>query len=92
MYGAGQKYTEKQENGYWCGTLGSLQHTEKEQQRAKEAKQTLRIAIKEVRASTQNRSKDEEEAVERRQEKKQSRTRNKNAPRTGRAHRREDKE
>ena len=55
------------ETGEWI--LGSLQHTEKEQQRAKEAGQTLRIAIKEEQANIQNRSKNEEEAVERRQDK-----------------------
>ena len=43
-------------------TIGSLQHTEKIQQRAKEAEQTLRIAIKEEQADIQNRSTNEEEA------------------------------
>ena len=33
-------------------TIGSIQHTEKEQQRAKEAEETLRTAIKEEQAGT----------------------------------------
>ena len=53
------------ETGEW--TIGSLQHTEKEQQRAKEAEETLRIAIKEEQADIQNRSTNEEEAAEERQ-------------------------
>ena len=58
------------ETGEW--TIGSLQHTEKEQQRAKEAEETLRIAIKEEQADVQNRNTNEEEAVEEMQGKKRA--------------------
>ena len=53
------------ETGEW--TIGNLQHTEKEQQRAKEAEETLRIAIKEEQADIQNKNTKEEEAIEERQ-------------------------
>ena len=55
------------ETGEWI--LGSLRHTEKEQQRAQEAEQILKVAIQEEQASTQNGSKNEEEAVGREQAK-----------------------
>ena len=50
-------------------TIGSIQHTEKEQQRAKEAEETLRIAIKEEQADIKNRNTKEEEVVEERRSK-----------------------
>ena len=53
-------------------TIGNLQHTEKEQQRAKEAEETLRIAIKEEQADIQNKNTKEEEAIEERQGKKRA--------------------
>ena len=55
------------ETGEW--TIGSIQHTENEQQRAKEAEVTLRIAIKEEQADIQNRNTNGEEAVEERRSK-----------------------
>ena len=55
------------ETGEW--KIGSIQHTEKEKQRAKEAEETLRIAIKEEQADIKNRNTNEEEAVEERRSK-----------------------
>ena len=58
------------ETGEW--TIGNLQHTEKEQQRAKEAEETLRIAIKEEQADIENKNTKEEEAIEERRGKKKA--------------------
>ena len=50
-------------------TIGSIQHTDKEQQRAKEAEETLRTAIKEEQANIKNRNAKEEEVIEEKQSK-----------------------
>lgn len=52
--------------------MDNRQLTEKEQQRAKEAEETLRIAIKEEQADIQNKNTKEEEAIEERQGKKRA--------------------
>ena len=49
------------ETGEWI--VGSIQHTEKEQQRAKETDETLRIAIKEEQADIQSSDSKEEEIL-----------------------------
>ena len=80
----------QRETGEWI--LGSLQHTEKEQQRAQEAGQTLKGAIQEEQAGIQNRSKNEEEVVGKGQAKNRAELGIKKGPRTRRTYRREEEE
>ena len=69
-------------------TIGSIQHTEKEQHRAKEAEETLRTAIKEEQADIKDRNAKEEEVREEKRSKNRAELGIRDAPRIGKACRR----
>ena len=74
------------ETGEWI--IGNIQHTEKEQQRAKETKEVLRKAIKEEQADIQNSNSKEKELIKEGQNKNKAELGIKNAARTRKTYRR----